>query len=263
MPVDNGLDEMKIRVLGCSGGIGQPAATTSFLVDHDILIDAGTGVGGLTLDELARIDHVFLTHSHLDHINSLPLMSDSVGMLRDKPVNVYARSETIMVLREHIMNGQVWPDFTIIPTSDDPFLKLHELSPGSGVVLGTRRLKSIEVSHTVPAVGYLVGNGSAWLAFSGDTGETTGFWDVLNGVENLRFVVVETTFTDAQAELARIAGHLCPRTLAGELAKLERPAEVYITHLMPGSEQEIMDQIATHLPENTPRALVRDQVFEL
>ncbi|HHO60058.1 MAG TPA: 3',5'-cyclic-nucleotide phosphodiesterase, partial [Thiotrichales bacterium] len=62
---------MKVRVLGCSGGICQSVATTSFLVDDDILIDAGTGVGDLTLAEMAAIRTVFITHSHLDHIAAI------------------------------------------------------------------------------------------------------------------------------------------------------------------------------------------------
>ena len=55
-------DFMQIRVLGCSGSIAAGNRTTSFLVDDDMLIDAGTGVGDLTLDELARIDRIFITH---------------------------------------------------------------------------------------------------------------------------------------------------------------------------------------------------------
>ena len=44
---------MKLRVLGCSGGIGgRHLRTTSLLVDNDILIDAGTGVGDVSLAEL-------------------------------------------------------------------------------------------------------------------------------------------------------------------------------------------------------------------
>src|SRR5690606_831156 len=103
---------MKFRVLGCSGGIGARARTTSFLVDEDILIDAGTGVEDLSIEELARIDHVFLTHSHLDHIAALPLLVDSVGGMRDKPLVVHALPETIVALRTHIFNWTIWPDFT-------------------------------------------------------------------------------------------------------------------------------------------------------
>ncbi|MDB5730818.1 MAG: 3,5-cyclic-nucleotide phosphodiesterase, partial [Variovorax sp.] len=68
---------MKVRVLGCSGAIARDCRTTSFLIDDDLLVDAGTGVGDLTLDEMAGIDDVFLTHSHFDHIASLPMMLDA------------------------------------------------------------------------------------------------------------------------------------------------------------------------------------------
>ncbi|MCG6976266.1 MAG: 3',5'-cyclic-nucleotide phosphodiesterase [Acidiferrobacterales bacterium] len=254
---------MKVRVLGCSGGIGAPAATTSFLIDDDILIDAGTGLGALSLAELARIDHVFLTHSHLDHINSLPLMADSVGMMRDKPIVVYALAETMETLRDHVMNGRVWPDFTVIPTPENPFLVLQEMAAGETRQIGTRAITSIAVNHTIPAVGYVIDSGSGSLAFSGDTTVMDAFWDELNALEELRYLFVETTFTDENIELAKISKHLCPSMLAGELAKLDVDAEIYISHLMPGSEQEIMAEIAKHIPERTPRALTRDQVFEL
>ena len=65
---------MRIEVLGCSGGIGDDRHSTSFLIDDDILLDAGSGAMRLTRAAMARIDHVFITHSHLDHILSLPLL---------------------------------------------------------------------------------------------------------------------------------------------------------------------------------------------
>ena len=106
---------MKVRILGCSGGIGgKHLRTTSMLVDHDILIDAGTGVADLTLAELAMIDHVFVTHSHLDHIAALPLMIDSIADMRDKPVIVYATDATLEILRNHVFNWAIWPDFSEI-----------------------------------------------------------------------------------------------------------------------------------------------------
>ena len=77
---------MKLEVIGCSGGIGGDLRTTSLLLDHDVLIDAGTGVGDLDVEQLARIDHVFVTHSHLDHVTSIPFMVDTVGGLRNKPL---------------------------------------------------------------------------------------------------------------------------------------------------------------------------------
>ena len=53
---------MKLRVLGCSGSIAAGSRTTAFLLDDDVLVDAGTVVGDLTLDEMARIDHIVVSH---------------------------------------------------------------------------------------------------------------------------------------------------------------------------------------------------------
>src|SRR3569833_1690821 len=112
---------MKVRILGCSGGIGGPhLRTTSILVDHDILIDAGTGLGNLDISELALIDHAFITHSHLDHIACLPLMLDTVGDLRNKPLTMYATQATLQILREHIFNWSIWPDFNKKPRPENP-----------------------------------------------------------------------------------------------------------------------------------------------
>jgi len=71
--------DSELRILGCSGGFGAGLRTTSFLWDADTLIDAGTGVGDLSLEELLKIDQIFLTHSHLDHIVSIPFLSRCRG----------------------------------------------------------------------------------------------------------------------------------------------------------------------------------------
>src|SRR5258708_15082384 len=125
---------MHLRVLGCSGSIGgQQNRTTSFLVDQDILIDAGTGVGDLSLAELTLIDHIFITHSHLDHVNSIAFFLDSVGALRPKPVTVYAAGPTIQTLKKHLFNSDIWPDFTQIPTPEQPWLRYHEAESGQSI----------------------------------------------------------------------------------------------------------------------------------
>ena len=124
---------MKIRVLGCSGAIAKDCRTTSFLLDGDVLIDAGTGVGDLTLDEMRRIDHVFLTHSHLDHVAALPLMVDSVASMRTQPLIVHAQAGTIDALKNHIFNNVIWPDFSVIPTIAAPFISFHAITVGETI----------------------------------------------------------------------------------------------------------------------------------
>lgn len=254
--------QMRIRVLGCSGGIGGSRRTTSLLVDDDILLDAGTGVGELDLEALARIDHVFLTHAHLDHVAALPLLLDTVGAVRTRPVIVHAQAATLAALRGHIFNNVIWPDFTRIPTPERPFLDYEELPPGTEVTLGARRLRGIPVNHVVPALGYLVSGPNGSLAFSGDTTVNDSFWRALNECRDLRHVVIETSFSDAHAELARVSKHLCPAMLAAELAKLRVAATVHITHLQPGHEDAVMGEIARHIPRATPRRLMPGEIIE-
>ncbi len=253
---------MKVQILGASGGIGGPARTTSLLLDDDILIDAGTGLGELSLAAMQRIDHVFLTHSHLDHLACLPFMMDSVGAARRAPITVHAQEPTLNGLRTHLFNGVLWPDFARLPTVETPFMKYETLTPGSEWLSGTRRLRSVPVSHIVPAVGYLLRGPRGSLAFSGDTTTTDEFWRVLNACDDLKHVIVEASFLDKDESLARVSKHFCPRLLAEDLKKLNPGPQVHITHLMPGAEDAIMAEIAQHLPANTPRRLMRGEVLE-
>lgn len=257
---------MKIRILGCSGGIGGPhLRTTSMLVDQDILVDAGTGVADLSLEELVAIDHVFLTHAHLDHIAALPLLIDTVlDQRRDRPVTVHAAGETLEVLHRHIFNWSVWPDFRAIPSRESPCLQFHAISEGQAVDLGRgRRITALPAAHTVPAVGYLLDSGAASLAFSGDTCSNPRLWPLLNGAEKLRYLLIETAFPNRERQLAMDSKHLCPELLAAELAQLQRPADIFITHLKPGQAEQIMAEIADCVSGFRPRMLQHQQVFEL
>jgi ribonuclease BN (tRNA processing enzyme) len=253
---------VKLTVLGCSGGIAAGLRTTSMLLDGDILIDAGTGVGDLTLEAMRRIDHVFLTHSHLDHVTSLPFLLDSVGALRERPVTVHALPETIAALREHLFNWKLWPDFTQIPEPGQPFLRFEALHTGQTVELDGRRITALPARHVVPAVGYLLDSGEASLAFSGDTIDCPEFWDVLNLVNNLRYLIIETSFANEEQGIAQASRHYYPALLAEQLPRLQRQAEIFITHLGPSEQDEVMDEIRAAAKEFEPRKLDHGHIFK-
>jgi ribonuclease BN (tRNA processing enzyme) len=255
---------MKVRILGCSGGIGgQHLRTTSIFVDHDILIDAGTGVGDLSIDELVRIDHIFVTHSHLDHIACLPFIVDTVGDLRDQPLVVHALPETLAALRQHIFNWTIWPDFTALPTPEQAYLQFEPLAVGDSIELAGRRIDALPANHTVPALGYRLDSGQASLVFTGDTSTSTPLWDAINGSHNLRYLLIETAFSDRQETLATTSKHFFPRLLVDELAQLRQNPEIFITHLKPGQIEQTMEEIATACAERLPRMLQTGQVFDL
>jgi ribonuclease BN (tRNA processing enzyme) len=255
---------MKLRVLGCSGGIGgRHLRTTSMLADRDILIDAGTGVGDLSLPELLAIDHVFITHSHLDHVLGLPLMVDTVGHMRTNPITVHALPATIEILRNHVFNWSIWPDFTQIPTSDRPFMRYAPMRVGDTVDLGAgRKVTALPANHVVPAVGYQLDSGAGSLVFSGDTTTNDALWSIVNQISNLKVLIIETAFNNRERELAVLSKHLCPSMLAEELAKLERSAEIFVTHLKPGEIELTMAEIEECAGQFKPKMLQNNQVIE-
>lgn len=236
---------MKLRVLGCSGAIARDCRTTSFLLDADVLIDAGTGVGDLTLEEMRSIDHVFLTHSHLDHVAALPLMIDAIASQRRGPVRVHALAGTIAALKDHVFNNVIWPDFSRIPTEAEPFLSFHEIQVGSVVQVGAKKIEALPAVHTVPACGYAVSAGGPSWVFTGDTERNPAFWQRLERMD-VAMLVIETAFSNREQELARRSLHLSPASLAQELACLGRGRRVpvYITHTKPSETLLIMDEIA-------------------
>ena len=254
---------MKLRILGCSGGIGgRHLRTTSMLVDNDILIDAGTGVGDVSLAELMLIDHIFITHSHLDHVCSIPFLVDTVGGMRNKPLTVHAIAPTLEIIRNHIFNWSIWPDFTQIPTPSKPFMNYKEIQLGETVELKGRKITSLPANHVAPAVGFQVDSGQASLVFTGDTTTYDPLWKIVNKITNLRYLIIETAFCNRERELAIAAKHFCPSLLAEELTKLERSAEIFITHLKPGEIELTMQEIEDCAGQYKPRMLQNNQVFE-
>jgi len=253
---------MKLKVLGCSGGIGGNLRTTSLLLDHDVLIDAGTGVNELSLTELVAIDHVFVTHSHLDHIACIPFMVDSVGFMRDRPLTIYAIEETLEILKQHVFNWKIWPDFSAIQNGQQPIMRYQPIELGETIILNGRKITAVPANHTVPAVGYHLDSGKASLVFSGDTTTNDALWKLLNKIENLRYLLIETAFSNSEKELAIVSKHLCPSLLAVELVKFKREAEIFITHLKPGEVEVTMQEIESSVLGRTPRMLLNNQEFE-
>ena len=258
---------MNLHVLGCSGAIAAGCKTTSFLLDDDVLIDAGTGVGDLALDAMARIDHILVSHSHLDHVLSIGLLADSVLRLRSAaqrpPIVVHALAPTLAALRSHIFNGVIWPDFTRLPSAEHPVLELRPFAVGDVLSVNGKRIEVLHAEHTVPAVGFAVDGGPrGWWVFTGDTGPNPALWQRLHDMK-VADLVIETAFSDEERVVARISRHLCPAALGHELAQLAGSVDVHITHIKPGEMDAVMQEIAALGTPHRIHALGAGQVMKV
>ncbi len=254
---------MELMVLGCSGGVGANLRTTTLRLNHEVLIDAGTGLGDLSLSEMAQIRHIFLTHSHLDHVVSIPLLVDSIFDRIQEPIVIHGLEATLQALRTHIFNNVIWPDFTTLPNRHNPVMRYEMMVPGQVVEVAGMQFEMIPVNHVVPSVGYRVETGNKVFAFSGDTSSNDTFWQVLNQYDALDLLIVEAAFPDRDLELCRRAGHYCPSLLAEDIRKLRHQPEVYITHTKPGGEEEIFNQCKESISSHSVNRLTGGMSFKL
>jgi len=253
---------MRLEILGCSGGVGGERRTMALLLGQHVLIDAGSGAGDLSLERLAAIDHVFLTHSHLDHVAFLPLLCDAALAFRDGPLTVHALPETIATLRECVFNFRLWPDYSALPSPDRPYIVFAPVALGRTVQLHGCGITPLPAQHAVPAVGYQLDSGSASVVYSGDTTLCDAFWEALNGIENLAHLLIECTFLNGNAVGAATSGHMTPELLAAGLRRLRRNVAIHIVHMESGREEETMREIDAAAATLRPAMLDRGAVLE-
>ncbi|MGZ3254968.1 MAG: MBL fold metallo-hydrolase [Burkholderiaceae bacterium] len=253
---------MKLQILGCSGGIGgREQLTTCMLLDHDILIDAGTGLSSLGMAELVKIDHVFISHSHLDHVTGLALLLDAVLGKRAGPITVHASEKVIATLKQHMFNWLLWPDFAQIPNAADPILQWAPMQADVTLDLDGRAITAYPVNHTVDAVGYWVHNHHKGFLFTGDLSTTPELWARFAHEDMLEKVIVDCSFPNAELALANLSKHYCPQTLISDIQPLPKSVEFLIYHLKPGQEEQIMDELSTEGEGRVLKALSRSDVF--
>lgn len=254
---------MRITTLGCNASITGERRTTCYRVDDDILIDCGTGAAELTLEQAIAIDTVFLTHSHLDHCGLLPMLADAAGSFRTAPLKVYALPETIAALKQHLFNGVLWPDYTAQPSPGHPYLRFQPLALGQTVTLGGRHITALPAHHAIPCAAYRVDNGTASWVYSADTTHCAAFWQALNGIGNLRYLLLECTFRNDNASGAARSGHTTAALLAQGLRLLQKPAALFIVHLEAGYEDTTWREVQQAASGFAPTLLQRGHVFEL
>lgn len=235
---------MNVQILGCAGGIGGTwPYTTSLLIDDDILLDAGTGVSQLSIEELVAIDHVFISHPHLDHIAGLALLIDAVFGKRSKPLTVYATAEVLHALKTHVFNWVIWPDFSGLPNAENPVMQYQEISAGATLKLGGKTITPHSVNHVPGSVAYFVRADQASFMFTGDMASTPELWQAVGLQTDLRMVIVDCSFPDAEAGLALVSRHFCPASLIEDIRDVPATVEFLIYHLKPGQETQIMAEL--------------------
>jgi 3',5'-cyclic-nucleotide phosphodiesterase len=213
---------LDLRVIGCHGGETPKHRTSAFIVDDRLAIDAGSLTSGMELKAQCALEAVLVSHAHLDHVRDLATIDDNRNQNDAEPLIVAGTKETIATLKKHFFNGLLWPDFSAIPNARRAAIRYLELKPEKATAIAGYEVIAIPVDHTVATCGFTVRGRDGTLAYSGDTGPTDRLWEVLKGTRGLKALLMEVSFPNEEARLARVSGHHTPETLAKDMAKLDR-----------------------------------------
>ena len=252
---------MRIRCVGSSVGVGQGQFSASYLINGRVAIDAGSiGFMG-SLEAQRRISHVFLSHSHIDHIGSLPIFLDNIYKPGSASVVVHASEFVQEALGKHFFNECVWPDFLRLSREESPFVTLATLESGEPVVIDELQITPVELDHVVPTLGFLIEDDKSAIAIVSDTSPTDAVWDLARGNVNLKAVFLESAFPNALAWLAEKARHLTPALFLAEYQKLGREVPVIAVHIKPAFYNQVVEELQA-LGIESPQISESDREYE-
>jgi ribonuclease BN (tRNA processing enzyme) len=236
---------MKIHVLGCSAVELPNSKLPGFLIDEKILLDAGTIRSVLDKNQQWKIKHILLTHAHLDHIKDLPFFADIISTGNKKHhVTVMSILKVIHALKSNLFNDVVWPDFTKIPSAENPIIRFKRIDTEKTVRVDGYKITAHRVNHTVPAVGYVIEDKRGKkLLYTGDTGPNETIWNSLNRT-HLHGIIIEVSLPNRFKNMALQTGHLTPGLLKLELEKMIRlPDTIYISHYKPAYKKKVQEEL--------------------
>jgi len=235
---------MNIRVLGAFGSEGPGQRPSAFLVNDRTLVDAGSVAGGIPLAEQLAIEHVLLTHAHLDHLVGAAYLVETFATCDvQRAITLAALPLVVDAVRTGVFNNVIWPDFSAIPR-ECPAVIYQPLVAGTPHRIGDLQVTAVPVDHTVPAAGFIVHDGISGFVYSGDTGPTEALWKSARDVRGIRAVLLECAFPNRLAELADISRHLTPDRVREERKKLPRDVPVLIYHVKPQFADETVAELA-------------------
>jgi len=238
---------MELRVVGCHGGETPKHRTSAFVLDERMALDAGSLTSGLDLKLQFRLQAVLVSHAHLDHVRDLATIADNRCQAECEPLVVAASVGTIRVLKKHFFNNLIWPDFSEIPSKANPTIQFVPLTPEKPREVAGYTVRSVMVNHTIESAGFIVESPEAAIAYSGDTGPTDRFWELLKGTKNLKALLMEVSFPNREQKLATVSGHHTPRTLHKDLKKYGTPKDLptLLYHIKPVFQGEVEQECAS------------------
>ena len=234
---------MLVKIIGGHGGVSPGFRATSYLVDGKLLIDAGSCASGIQIAEQTLIENILISHSHLDHISELAFMADNCFGLKDNPFEIYTNSIVKKNIMKHLLNDEIWPDFTKLPTEKNPTLHFNELVMEKPTQIGKYLVTAVKVNHPAGGQGFLIEKDGAAVVFTQDTGPTDRIWEVAQAHKNIRAIFTEVSFPNKLEDVAKASFHHTPKSMKEEIKKMPKGVPIFLGHLKPNYQDILFQEI--------------------
>lgn len=253
-----GAKNLIVKVIGGHGGVSPGFQATSYLINGELLIDAGSIASGVSIKEQLEVENILISHAHLDHISELAYLCDNCFGLKNRPFMVYSTKLVKDAIRSHILNDTIWPDFSKLPSKTKPTIKFNEFIPNKTFVLGEYEITPVRVNHFTEACGFVITWNDKTLIFTQDTGPTEEIWKIGNK-SNIVGIFCEISFPNILAQVAIDSLHHTPNSIGEEIKKMPKAVPIYLGHLKPNYQDILVNEIAV-LGENRIKLLTKDGV---
>lgn len=254
---------MEVKIIGAHGGVTKNYNATSYLIDDVLLIDAGSVASGLDIQDQLKINHILISHAHLDHTKDLAFICDNCFGLRKKPFEVFCHDSVYKSVKKHIFNEVIWPDFSILPSKENPTINFNCIESEKQLTLGDYKVMPVHVNHPVlennQSMGFIVEKDDVAILFTQDTMATDRIWEVSKKYTNLKAIFTEVSFPNRLSNIADISFHHSPKSIKEELKKMPKDIPIYLGHLKPNYQEELIQEI-TDLGESRLHIMYADDV---
>jgi ribonuclease BN (tRNA processing enzyme) len=172
-----------VTVLGCAGSsydptLGQPCS--SYLIESEhaaLLLDCGHG-SFLSYNELApktRLDAIFISHAHADHVADLEAFMGSTEIWRDRPRLLASEETMAAVVRAPL---ELVDDILVV------------VSDGGRIEIADFVMEFSQTTHQMPTLATCVSRGGRRVVYSSDTGPS---WSVPTNFVGADLALLECT----------------------------------------------------------------------
>lgn len=257
---------MKIKFYGVRGSIPTPGSDTEKYggntlctkvrdKDTEIILDAGTGIRVLGNDLIAKLPsnpietHIFLSHTHWDHIQGLPFFGPVYT--KGNEIHIYMVENKGIGLKQ-ALEGQMLPQY--FPTSlkkMDANIHLHDIKEGQLVEISGFKIKNGRLNHPFPgATAYRIDSNNKSMVYATDTEHYKYRPDetLLKLANNADVLIYDSQFTPEEYKTRVNWGHSTGQK-GVEIAKKAKVKRLVLFHHDPSHTDRDIDNILENCKE--------------